>query len=268
MASQSSQKSSQLSKKRFSGLFSGLLEGFLKPSCSLCQRPAARSAFCVDCDQQIQSCRWAHHDYRVPTPLPVIAWGTYSGPLKRALHQLKYQNCPEIAAPLGTDLGRLWQQAWSQKTALQRQVQGRQIVVVPIPLHPERLSQRGYNQAELIAQGFCRLTGLPCLGRGLLRVRATEAQHQFGLTTRQSNLRSAFRLGPDWTLDRMSSAVLLIDDIYTTGATAQAAATELQQSGLKVLGMATVARAILRHPGATAAESAPAEQRPRLSLTR
>ncbi|MEM8807369.1 MAG: hypothetical protein AAGF01_15210, partial [Cyanobacteria bacterium P01_G01_bin.38] len=122
--------------------------------------------------------------------------------------------------------------------------------------------------AELIAQGFCRITGLPCLGQGLLRVKATEAQHQFGLATRQSNLRSAFRLGPDWTLDRMSSAVLLVDDIYTTGATAQAAATELQQSGLKVLGMATVARAILRHPGVTAAGSGSEDQKPRLSPIR
>lgn len=200
--------------------------------------------------------------------MPVIAWGTYSGPLKRALHQLKYQNCPEIAAPLGTDLGRLWQQAWLPKMALQRQAKGQSIVVVPIPLHPERLGQRGYNQAELIAQGFCRTTGLPCLSQGLLRVRATEAQHQFGLATRQSNLHSAFRLGPDWTLARMSAAVLLIDDIYTTGATAQAAATELQQSGLNVLGIATVARAILRHSELTAAGSESEGQKLRLRLDR
>ncbi|MEM8806788.1 MAG: hypothetical protein AAGF01_12230, partial [Cyanobacteria bacterium P01_G01_bin.38] len=183
----------KLSKKCLSGLFSGLLSSFLRPACPLCQRPVAGSAFCIDCDRQMQSCRWSRHDYRVPTPLPVIAWGTYSGPLKRALHQLKYQDCPEIAAPLGADLGQLWQQVWAQKIALQRQPQGQSIVVVPIPLHPERLSQRGYNQAELIAQGFCRITGLPCLGQGLLRVKATEAQHQFGLATRQSNLRSAFR---------------------------------------------------------------------------
>lgn len=194
------------------------------------------------------------------TSLPILAWGTYRGALKRALHQLKYQDRPDVAGPLGHELGRLWQQT----AVLKRH----SVVVVPIPLHPERLRQRGYNQAELIAQDFCRVTGLSYLAQGLLRVKATEVQHQLAPSSRQTNLRSAFRVGPDWGSTQRSKSVLLVDDIYTTGATAEAAANELRQAGVNVVGMATVARALLRHPGATAAGARDVAQKPQPHLTR
>ncbi|NEP17406.1 MAG: ComF family protein [Leptolyngbya sp. SIO4C1] len=215
-----------------------LLSGFLKPSCLLCQRPAI-AAFCLDCTRQLHSCQSTSTCEPLPAQLRLWSWGHYQGPLKRALHQLKYQTCPQIAEPLGLYLAQCWQQSVGQPAA------NGSIVVVPIPLHAERLQQRGYNQAALIAQSFCRLTGLTYLPQGLQRVRTTVAQHQLGSTQRQQNLHSAFRLGTGWSPSRRQRPVLLIDDIYTTGTTIQAAATELRQGGLQVVGAAVVARATL-----------------------
>jgi ComF family protein len=236
--------------------YSQLLGSFLQTPCPLCER-SAKAVICPDCEQQIKSCQLPSPYHPEVSEVPIFAWGAYLGSLKRAIQLMKYQNKPDLAYQLGIQLGQLWlQQGQDFLSSSSRLLKGAAAVqqslrpvIVPVPLYAERLQQRGYNQAALIAQGFCQITGLPCLERGLLRVRGTDAQYKLGLQGRQQNLAGAFRLGPDWTLDRLASPVLLIDDIYTTGATALSAATELRCSGIRVLGMIAVARAILGHPG-------------------
>jgi ComF family protein len=117
------------------------------------------------------------------------------------------------------------------------------LVVVPIPLHPSRLQQRGFNQADLLAQGFCRQTRLP-LRQGLLRVQATQAQHRLSRSDRHNNLVAAFAVAPDQLDSLRRSTVWLLDDIFTTGATASAAAHTLGHNGIAVGGVCTVARAL------------------------
>jgi ComF family protein len=229
---------------------------FLRDPCALCQRPSAQP-ICPTCKQQIQTCQlplasfqgWAPVSSPL-SPLPVIAWGNYAGPLKRALSVLKYQHCPTMGQLLGHNLGLLWQQQAHSchhqihhQTHHQTHHQSCPLVAVPIPLHPDRLRERGYNQAQVIAESFCRITQIPLLSQGLCRVRATAMQHALGPRERAQNLRSAFRLGTDWTMESMRSQVLLIDDIYTTGTTAEAAALVLRQAGIAVIGIATVAKA-------------------------
>ncbi|MEL6135980.1 MAG: ComF family protein [Cyanobacteria bacterium J06628_6] len=226
-------------------MFQSLLKTFLNPPCPLCQR-SAQPLLCLDCERQMDDCQLAAPERSAS---PVFAWGTYAGVLKRAIHVMKYENSPDIAQMLGQKLGQRWlaQPTWRAQAA------NGSLVVVPVPLHRDRLRQRGYNQAELIASQFSRVTGLPCLPQGLLRVKATAAQHQLSPKDRQHNLKGAFRLGPDWSIERMQSRVLLIDDIYTTGTTARAAAIELRHAGLRVLGVATAARASLSRSGAALA---------------
>ena len=112
---------------------------------------------------------------------------------------------------------------------------------VPIPLHPNRCKQRGFNQAEIIAKGFCQLTGYKLYSSGLKRIRDT--QQMFGLNPaeRQNNVKNAFILGKDLAQLPSSSSILLIDDIYTTGTTAREAAKVLQANGITVLGIAAIA---------------------------
>jgi len=163
--------------------------------------------------------------------LPVLAWGHYRDRLRLALLRLKYHDCPHIGPLLGRWLGQAWQEAQLERTW------GRP-AVVPIPLHGERLEQRGYNQAMAIARGFCRQTGLPLAARALRRRRATTAQFGLGAAAREENLAEAFEVGR-----LRSPRVLLVDDIYTTGSTARAAAQALRDRGIIVVGIVAVARA-------------------------
>jgi predicted amidophosphoribosyltransferase len=107
-------------------------------------------------------------------------------------------------------------------------------------MHPKKQKQRGFNQAALIAEGFCNVTGYKLKINGLERIKETEAQFNLSPTQRQQNLAGAFVLGKD--LRRPPNIpVLLVDDIYTTGATVKAAVQTLEKHQIKVLGVAAVA---------------------------
>lgn len=200
-----------------------LLDFFLKPSCPLCDRPTS-TTLCIYCDRQLQSEQL--NDPLQKTAPFILAWGSYSGTLKRAIAQCKYQNHPQ----LGYHLGELLGQTWLDTTPCQLLV-----TAIPIPLHSEKQRQRGFNQAELIAKGFCNRTGIS-LNRSLLRVKSTEAQFQLNIIDRQQNLANAFQLKPNHKLQGRS--IILIDDIYTTGATIAAASQALQKAGIKTAGIA------------------------------
>jgi ComF family protein len=170
----------------------------------------------------------------------VFVWGRYQDALKRAIAALKYDNQPQIARSLGQWLGRSWLNS-STSCINSRTIQG--LIVVPIPLHAARQQQRGYNQAELLAESFCRWTRLPLQRHGLARVRATEAQFALLAGQRESNLENAFKISPTFQKPSSTRVILLLDDIYTTGATVRSAAQTLQQAGIKVAGVVAVAQA-------------------------
>ncbi len=99
--------------------------------------------------------------------------------------------------------------------------------LVPVPLHRARLRQRGYDQALELARPLAAAFGLPLHSRLLQRVRATAPQSELGAADRQRNVRGAFSAGPT-PLRHLA----LVDDVMTTGATAQAAARALQVAGV------------------------------------
>lgn len=110
-------------------------------------------------------------------------------------------------------------------------------------MHADKQRQRGFNQAELLARSFCQVTGLPLLAQGLVRNRTTEAQFHLSRSDREQNLANAFQIGKDLLHRPPGCSVLLLDDIYTTGATARAAAQALHQRQISVYGMVAVAKA-------------------------
>ncbi|MUG97395.1 ComF family protein [Scytonema sp. UIC 10036] len=209
-----------------------LLNIFLKSNCPLCQRPTDQEV-CQNCTQQLQRCCLPNPSVLWHQPLPVFAWGSYGGTLKLAIAAMKYKNHPEIARPLGQYLGNTW---LSNSPA-----RNTKCIVVPIPLHPNKQKKRGFNQAALIAQSFCETTGLQLKVNGLERVEETEAQYNLSVSEREKNLFKAFRIGQDFH-HTLKAPVLLIDDIYTTGATAKSATQTLNDFGIGVLG--TVAAAL------------------------
>lgn len=222
------------------GLGKGLrswLDIFLESPCPLCGRSAPK-VICSPCQRQLQQCQ-------LPQPaqqgsLPIVAWGKYGGALKRAIASLKYDNHPELARPLGQWLAQSWLSA-------QLPIKS-SVIVVPIPLHPDKMAQRGFNQAELLAEAFCEAAGLPLKRFGLARIQATEAQFKLSPQAREQNLAGAFALGKDFLRQRPTGTVLLLDDIYTTGATVQSAAQVLRRQQISVWGVGAVAIAGRRSP--------------------
>lgn len=210
--------------------FQGILNLFLESHCPLCQRPTAKE-FCQDCTRQLHRCQLPSPGDRWHEQIPVFGWGAYSGTLKRAIAALKYDNQPQLARPLGDWLGQTW------LTSLA----GTGLVVVPIPLHVAKQKQRGYNQAALLAQSFCQTTGLQLQQQGLERRRETKAQFGLSAAERQQNLEMAFQLGSGFRRYRPQQPLLLLDDIYTTGATVSSAAQSLQAEGILVYGVVVLA---------------------------
>ncbi|GAB4381611.1 MAG: ComF family protein [Elainellaceae cyanobacterium] len=205
----------------------------LATQCPLCQRSAMRE-LCQDCQKQLQHCQLTHQQ-GWQGPLPVFAWGAYGGALKRTIAALKYENQPQLARPLGHWLGQAWCASDLSSTT--------PLLVVPIPMHSDKQRQRGFNQAELLARSFCQVAGLPMLAHGLVRSRTTEAQFHLSRAAREQNLANAFQVGKDLLHRSRNCSILLLDDIYTTGATATAAVQALQQRQLSVYGIAAVAKA-------------------------
>ena len=208
-----------------------LLSIFLQPNCPLCGR-SAEAVVCGNCNRQLEQCRFSEGKFQGKRKIPLLVWGKYEGSLKRAIAVLKYEQKPEMARPLGEKLGETWLQRATFPVSLKP-------FVIPIPLHPEKEKQRGYNQAQLIARSFCQVTGFPLHTQGLKRIKNTEAL--FGLTPqqRQKQLDRAFAVGESLNLQQ---PILLLDDIYTTGTTIQAAQMTLHQAGGKVLAVTAVAK--------------------------
>lgn len=217
----------------------GLTELVWVSPCPLCGRPG-EPVLCLDCDRQLHQCqRHPSAQRSAHQGIPLVLWGDYRDTLRRSLHQLKYQTQPRIAMTLGTALGQHWLTQSSLRTL-------GPAWVIPIPLHPSRQQERGYNQAELIARAFCQISGDRLLAQGLIRSKQTTAQFGLGLAERQQNVQEAFGLGPELQSKlRQPIAsrrpLILVDDIYTTGATLSAAIAPLQRHGFQIQAIAIVA---------------------------
>ncbi len=156
-----------------------------------------------------------------------MADDTRLNPLAAAVRALKYRGARPLARCLGTELGR-------------RHPGPAGAVVVPVPLHRSRLRERGYNQAALLARALARTSGLSVAVRALARVRPTPPQAGLDAHTRRTNLRGAFAVRqPAAVLDR---EVMLVDDVLTTGATADACAAALRAARATRVILYTVGR--------------------------
>lgn len=219
--------------------YQGLLDLFLQSQCPLCERPSSTN-FCVYCQKQLQRCQIAQPEKFWGNNLPLFPWGTYGGSLKRALQVLKYENHPKIAQPLGFWLGENWLKS--------RLNVGKKLIVLPIPLHPNKLRSRGFNQAELLAASFCQVTNLPLQKDGLERIVETEALYNKSIDERRESLMGAFQIGKAFRQRHPKREVLLLDDIYTSGATALAAADTLREYDIKVCGIVAIATSQMAKP--------------------
>ena len=114
--------------------------------------------------------------------------------------------------------------------------------VIPVPLHPLRLLKRRFNQAAEIARPLARATGLDYLPDSLIRVKATASQGSKSAQQRRQNVKKAFAVTPRGQRQIKGRRILLIDDVFTTGATAEACARALMAAGARSVDLAVVAR--------------------------
>ncbi|WP_421780056.1 double zinc ribbon domain-containing protein [Kiloniella litopenaei] len=114
--------------------------------------------------------------------------------------------------------------------------------IIPIPLHPRRLLKRRYNQAGLLAQGVARLHHKKYTPDLLLRTKNTSSQGQFSMSGRWRNVRNAFVLNSKFKDEIYGKHIVLIDDVYTTGATLDSCARTLKNAGASTVSAVVLAR--------------------------
>jgi ComF family protein len=177
---------------------------WLGPACPRCALPLAHAGVCGSCLRQ-------------PPPLDAVhACLRYAAPVDHLLPRFKFHN--DLAA------GRLLATLMARRApALDGDV-----VLVPVPLHPRRLRQRGYDQALELARPLAHQLDLALAPSLLRRVAHTQAQSGLDARARRRNLRAAFGV----TTAQPPPRVVLVDDVMTTGATLQAATRALRRAGV------------------------------------
>jgi ComF family protein len=175
-----------------------------------------------------------------PQFVRAVSYGLYQGRMREAIHALKYDRLH----PASTGLGRMLAAAIAQLSG----IAPAELLVIPVPLHPSKHAQRGFNQSRSLtaaALKFLRRTHpqwqLTLASSTLLRQRATESQAGLNPHQRRQNVRGAFLVSDPARV--LEQHVLIVDDILTTGATARAAARALVAAGAASVWVATLARA-------------------------
>ncbi len=117
-------------------------------------------------------------------------------------------------------------------------------MIVPVPLHRMRLLKRRYNQAGLLGHALSQKCGKPCMPDVLLRIRNTESQGHLSRNKRQENINRAFLPNPAYSVKLKGQKILLVDDVYTTGATLNECVKVLLEAGAQRVDVLTLARVV------------------------
>ena len=157
----------------------------------------------------------------------------YAGVARQMVQSLKFGDRTELAP---------WMARWMMRAGAELTADAE--VVVPVPLHRARFFLRRFNQSAELARAVCALSGKPFSPEALLRVKATRQQVGLGAREREDNVRGAFAVPPEARIAIEGRRVLLVDDVYTTGATVSAAARVLKRRGARAVDVLTFARVL------------------------
>ncbi len=232
----------------FRALIDQALVGLLPPTCVLCGAPGAAGLdLCTGCLDDLP--RNSHACTRCALPLPVgTGAGAMCGPCQRQppsydschvpflyrggirtlVAGIKFRGGLNQARLLGLCLARSLRESEGERPAL----------ITPVPLHPLRLRERGYNQALEIARTVTRELGIPVAPALCVRLRAITPQEGLDKEARRSNVRGAFEV----QAPLRSRHIAILDDVVTTGSTAAEVATVLRQAGAKRIDLWALAR--------------------------
>ena len=242
--------------------FDLLLDWFYPPRCRFCKEVILGQddkCFCESCREKIRvvshplcsKCGQPFLDasgedhlcggclIRPPSFLTARAWACYPReeidmhPLRRIVQQFKYGGRVSLGRPLGRLMARGCYEFFCDLPL---------DCIVPVPLHPRRLRWRGFNQAVILGREVSRLWGVPMDPFILLRSRETPPQTQLPEGDRRKNVRGAFSLKTEKSV--RGKRLLLVDDVYTSGATVKECSRTLIRAGAKAVSVLTLARTV------------------------
>ncbi len=237
----------------FSNMMQHFLDVLLPPRCLLCDEAvASQDALCPACWKKMTfivppCCARCGMPFDLPVDEgtlcgaclaapPVFDWArsalVYDDASRALILRFKHADRTHVATGLALWMYRAGGAALGDRVD----------VIVPIPLHRWRLLARRYNQAALLAQALGKLLGKPVDPLCLRRVRATPPQGHLGVKSRAKNVQGAFALAKGAQEKLAGKAVLLIDDVLTTGATVGEAAKVLKAAGVRSVAVLTLAR--------------------------
>lgn len=205
---------------------SSLLNFFFPPLCVHCQREG--DWLCDEGRRALRSAPPLLDPIVVPNIDRIMCRGSYDvAVLAKLIGSLKYggwsalgEALPELLDPLGNELPSKG-------------------VLIPLPLHPKRQRERGFNQADVIARALAKTSGLP-VANLLRRTKATKQQAKLTEAERAVNVAGAFQVLEG--LEEVPKYGIIVDDVITTGATLGAAASVLRQAGMEHIIVITLAK--------------------------
>jgi competence protein ComFC len=192
-----------------------------EPVCFICGLPQSRPGLCALCSD-------THPSYKI-----LRSWLVFEGPIRRALHTLKFRRNVSLGEALARSFSKfVIDLDWPFE------------LVVPVPSSRRRMTERGYNQVALVARPLAAIMGKQFSPKSLIRARESRSQVGLSPAQRKENVSGAFRAGSVRVEGRN---ILIVDDIATTGATLESCARALQQAGARDIYALTLARALPRH---------------------
>lgn len=193
----------------------GLVQVYPESVCIRCGGMLAQRGLCASCAA-------------APSALDgIFAATVFTHPIREAIHEFKYEGVRDLAAPLAKWLVAAWQQYRLDAE-----------LIVPVPLHPKREAERGYNQSALLARTLARAVGATVAPAELVRTVRTRPQVGLSAEERRRNIAGAFRC----TGAVPGQRIVLVDDVCTTGATLEACALALREAGAVEVWGLTLAR--------------------------
>lgn len=219
-----------------------MLDLVYPPLCAGCgiQRPLDNHIFCIDCLNELPETGYhlhahnpfmAHFKGRIDLKAgAAFLYFSRGGGTQRLLHQIKYNNQPDLISVIGRWYGKqlLGVDLWSDID-----------VVIPVPLHWKKQRKRGYNQSAIFGEGIAEVMGIPCLKNALVRITHDKSLTGMKRLQRVETISSSFML-PNPKPVR-NKHVLLVDDVLTTGATLEACANALIKAPVASISMVTIA---------------------------
>jgi len=203
------------------------LDLLFPPQCGNCGRVDV--GWCASCTTLLTNMALNPQQIALADNVTTLSGGLHTDILRNALHNLKYLNQRQIAPLLATRLADIF-----------GHIPHKPDFITCVPMHPKKRAQRGYNQADLIAQPFAHLVNIPYLPDALIRTKETISQVGLSAEQRHDNMQDVFKVHSEQIRGKIG---VIVDDVLTTGATLKECATALLDGGASAVVGMTITRA-------------------------